>query len=63
MSKPTTAVKAKYNAKAYAVISFRVPKVMASAFRTQCEAQGVPQAQIFKRAIQDFMSEKERSAK
>lgn len=59
MSKPTTAVKSRYNAKVYDVISFRIPKEMSAAFRAHCTKRGIPQAQVLKLAITDFINEEE----
>lgn len=55
-TKTSTAVKARYNAKVYDIISARVPKDLATAFREKCAAEGVPQAQIIKKAIEEFLS-------
>ena len=51
-TKTSTAVKTRYND----VISARVPKELAAAFREKCTAEGIPQAQIIKKAIEDFLS-------
>lgn len=53
----STAVKSRYNAKAYDVVSIRVPKDLAAAFRAKCEAEGVSQAQIIKQAMAQFIGE------
>ena len=45
-TKTSTAVKSRYNQKAYDVISVRVPKDLAAAFREKCDAEGAVQAQI-----------------
>ena len=47
-TKTSTAVKSRYNQKAYDVISVRVPKDLAAAFREKCDAEGAVQAQINK---------------
>ena len=52
-TKTSTAVKSRYNQKAYDVISVRVPKDLAAAFREKCDA--AVQAQIIKRAIEEFL--------
>jgi predicted DNA binding CopG/RHH family protein len=49
-------VKQRYNEKVYDVISARVPKEIAAAFKEKCAAEGVPQAQIIKKAIEEFLS-------
>ena len=53
----STQVKAKYNQKVYDIISVRVPKEMASAFREKCAADGIAQAQIIKQAIEQFLQQ------
>jgi predicted DNA-binding protein len=57
-TRTSTAVKNRYNSKAYDVISVRVPKDMAEAFKAKSTATGIPQAQIVKKAIQDFLQKK-----
>lgn len=51
----STAVKRRYNEKVYDVISIRVPKELAAAFKAKCLAGGVSQAQIIKKAIEDYV--------
>lgn len=51
----SSAVKQRYNQKTYDVISIRVPKNMAEAFKAKCAADGIPQAQIIKKAIEEFL--------
>lgn len=54
-TKTSTEVKSRYNQKTYDVISIRVPKDMAEAFKLKCASEGVPQAQIVKKAIEDYL--------
>lgn len=54
-TKTSSAVKARYNKKTYAVINFSVPKEMGEAFRSKCLKEGIPQAQILKKAIEEFL--------
>lgn len=54
-SRTSTEVKTRYNNKTYDVISVRVPKEMAAAFKQKCVETGIPQAQIVKNAIADFL--------
>lgn len=54
-TKTSTEVKARYNQKTYDIVSVRVPKEMAQAFKEKCAADGVPQAQVIKQAIEDFL--------
>ncbi|MBP3240043.1 MAG: CopG family transcriptional regulator [Oribacterium sp.] len=56
-SRTSTEVKTRYNNKVYDVISIRVPKEMAAAFKAKCSETGIPQAQIIKKAIADFLNE------
>lgn len=52
----STEVKARYNQKVYDVISVRVPKEMAEKFKKKCIEENVPQAQIIKQAINEFLN-------
>lgn len=54
-TKTSSAVKNRYNSKVYDSIIVRVPKEMASAFKEKCAAERIPQAQIIKKAIEDFL--------
>ena len=56
-TKTSTEVKTRYNQKTYDVIAVRVPKETAEAFQAKCAADGVPQAQIIKRAIEEFLQQ------
>lgn len=58
-SRTSTEAKTRYNSKTYDVISVRVPKEMAAAFKRKCCETGTPQAQIIKNAIADFLNTKE----
>ena len=53
----STEVKRRYNEKTYTVISASIPKETAAAFKDKCAAEGIPQAQIIKRAIEQFLTE------
>ena len=55
-TKTSTEVKARYNQKTYDIVSVRVPKEMAQAFKEKCAADGVPQAQVIKQAIEEFLN-------
>lgn len=55
-TKTSTAVKQRYNEKVYDVISVRVPKELAAAFKAKCTETGTPQAQVIKQAISDFIA-------
>lgn len=56
-TKTSTEVKTRYNQKTYDVIAVRVPKEIAEAFKAKCTAEDIPQAQIIKRAIEDFLQQ------
>ena len=56
-TKTSTAVKARYNKKAYGAVTAYVPKELAAAFKEKCAAEGIPQAQIIKKAIEDFLNQ------
>lgn len=56
-TKTSTEVKSRYNEKVYDVISIRVAKETAAAFKAKCAAENIPQAQIIKKAIEQFLSE------
>ena len=49
-------VKDRYNKKVYDNISVRVPKATAAEFKAKCAAEGIPQAQIIKKAIEEFLN-------
>ena len=53
----SSAVKNRYNNKVYDSIIVRVPKEMAKAFKEKCAATGTPQAQVIKKAIEQFLAE------
>ena len=54
-TKTSTEVKSRYNQKTYDVISVRVPKDLAAAFRAKLAAEGGVQAQIIKKAIEGYL--------
>lgn len=56
-TKTSTAVKQRYNEKVYDVLSVRIPKETAAAFKAKCIEKGIPQAQIVKAAIEQFLAE------
>lgn len=55
-TRTSTAVKNRYNQKVYDQIAIKVPKELAAAFKEKCAAEGVPQAQIIKKAIEEFLN-------
>ena len=56
-TRTSTEVKRRYNEKTYTLISASVPKETAAALKAKCAAEGIPQAQIIKKAIEDFLSQ------
>lgn len=48
-------VKRRYNQKAYGAVTAYVPKELATAFKEKCAAEGIPQAQVIKKAIEEFL--------
>lgn len=56
-TKTSSTVKNRYNQKVYDQIAIKVPKELAAAFKAKCAAEGIPQAQIIKKAITDFLNE------
>jgi predicted DNA binding CopG/RHH family protein len=55
-TKTSSEVKNRYNQKVYDSIIVRIPKEQAAAFKAKCAAEGIPQAQIIKKAINDFLN-------
>lgn len=55
-TKTSSAVKNRYNKKAYDAIIARIPKELAEAFKAKCAAEGISQAQVIKKAIEDFLN-------
>ncbi|MDD6301299.1 MAG: hypothetical protein PUA58_06160 [Ruminococcus sp.] len=51
----SSAVKNRYNAKMYDRITACIPKELSAEFKEKCAAEGVPQARIIKKAIEDFL--------
>jgi len=56
-TKTSSAVKNRYNSKVYDSVIVRVPKETAAAFKAKCAAENIPQAQIIKKAIEDFLNQ------
>ena len=59
MGKTSSAVKKRYNDKAYTHINVAVPKELAERFKAECERTGVSQASVIKQAIEKFLSRPE----
>ncbi len=58
-TKTSSAVKNRYNNRVYGSVIVRIPKEMAEAFKEKCTAAGISQAQVIKKAIEEFLSEQE----
>ena len=56
-TRTSTAVKARYNKKTYMEIRASVPKELGEAFKRKCIESGKSQAQIIKKAHEDFIAE------
>lgn len=54
-TKTSSAVKQRYNQKTYGAVTAYVPKELAAAFKEKCAAENIPQAQIIKKAIEEFL--------
>lgn len=52
----STEVKRRYNEKVYDNIAVRVPKELAAKFKEKCLSEGVSQAQVLKKAMEDFIN-------
>lgn len=53
----STAVKNRYNSKVYDQLSFKLPKELVATFKEKCAAEGIAQAQIIKKAIEDYLKQ------
>lgn len=58
-TKTSAAVKARYNKKAYGIITAYIPRELAEAFKAKCAEMGISQAQIVKKAVEEFLSQTE----
>ncbi len=56
-TRTSSAVKNRYNEKVYDRVTVCVPKEMAVAFKEKCAETGISQAQIVKKAIEEFLKE------
>lgn len=53
----STEVKYRYNKKTYEEVRANLPKDLAARFKKKCAAEGIPQAQVLKKAVVDFLNE------
>lgn len=56
----STEVKRRYNEKTYAPLYVNLPRDLAAAFKAECAARGISQAQVVKAAIETFLQGKAR---
>ena len=56
-TRTSTQVKRRYNEKTYDMVRASLPKDLVARFKAKCEADGIPQAQIIKRAVIDFLGD------
>ncbi len=56
-TRTSAAVKNRYNAKVYGVVNIKVDKELVESFKAKCKEKGVSQAQILKRAMEDYLKE------
>ena len=57
MSKTSSAVKQRYNEKAYTQISTRLKKALVSAWEDKLAANGITKAEFIRNAIQQYLGE------
>ena len=57
MGKTSSAVKRRYNNKAYSVVQAWLPKDLVTAFKEKCVREDVSQASVIKEAIEKFVNE------
>lgn len=55
-TRTSTEVKRRYNEKVYDNIAVRVPKELAAKFKEKCLSEGVSQAQVLKRTMEEFVN-------
>ena len=56
-TRTSTTVKERYNKKVYDRIVVSVPKSLAATFKEKCASTGIPQAQVLKKAIEEFIKD------
>lgn len=52
----STEVKARYNAKVYSSLHFQLPKELVANFKAKCANEGVSQASIVKKSIEEYLA-------
>lgn len=48
-------VKARYNKKVYTAVGYQLPKDLVAAFKAKCAADGISQASVIKKAMEDYL--------
>ncbi len=56
-TRTSSAVKDRYNKKVYGKITVQISKDLVNAFKYKCAATGISQAQVVKKAIEQFLEE------
>ena len=56
-TRTSSAVKNRYNAKVYGSVKILVDKTLVENFKAKCKQNGVSQAQILKKAMEDYLKE------
>jgi predicted DNA-binding protein len=55
MSKKQTQWSKNFNSKTYKMLSVRLPIRLVDDFKTECQKRSVPQAQVIRRAVEEFL--------
>lgn len=55
MSKTKSYIKDRYNRKTYGVLSVRIRKETLAAFKEKCGQEGISQASVVKKAVEEFI--------
>ncbi len=55
-TKTSPEVKQRYNKKVYSGIYVQLPKDLVAEFKTACAEKGISQAQVVKKAIEEFLN-------
>lgn len=56
-TKTSSAVKNRYNKKTYTAVTAMVNKDIAAEFKAKCAAEDIPQSQIIKKAIEEYLKQ------
>ena len=55
-TRTSSAVKQRYNKKTYGIVTAYLPKELVAAFKEKCMAEGISQAQIIKKAVEEYLT-------